>query len=296
MKPPAFDYVRAESLEHALDTLGRYGDECRILAGGQSLIGQLNKRVLTPGVLLDINGLTQLRRVDDHGDTVVVGALTRHRDLEMRQAQRRDLPLFRRVASLIGHPQIRYRGTVGGSLCHSQEVAEWSVLCCLLEATITLRSATGRRTLTADEFFRSRFVTARAADELLEQVTIPTMDSMTGWFFDEVGHSHGATFIAVGVTGRLDNEGRLASLRVAAGGISEVPVESVISTSMIGESLTPEAVEDARARCLSEFRDRGHDDGPTSLDYRARAASNLVARGLLAIAAPPASATEGGDR
>ena len=171
MKPPIFDYVAAESHEHALDVLREHGDDAKVLAGGQSLVPLMSFRLAKPAVLLDINGLDGLDAIEaDHG-RMRIGALTRQCELLTHPLIAEHCPLIRAATEFIGHPAIRNRGTVGGSVAHADPAAELPILLQVLDAEIEVRSAGSRRTIPADDFFLGLLMTGMNPEELLTAVS-----------------------------------------------------------------------------------------------------------------------------
>lgn len=193
MKPAPFAYVRAGSVAEALETLGTFGHEhdngeghAKVLAGGQSLVTLMNLRLARPDLLVDIGDLDELSRTFEDDDSVVLGALVRHRTLETDPMLRHRLPLVAAAASHIGHIAIRNRGTLGGSLSHADPAAELPLAMVVHEAVIHVESVTGgRRSVRAEDFFESIFTTTMRPDELLTWVTVPSTQSGQGWGFVE---------------------------------------------------------------------------------------------------------------
>lgn len=172
MKPPPLEYRRARSVDEAVALLGEYGDEAKLLAGGQSLVPMLNLRLARPAVLVDIGDLP-LGSVDVGPEAVSFGALVRHRRLETDPVVANAVPLLAQVAPWIGHPAIRNRGTLGGSLAHADPTAELALATVALDARIGVVGPSGRRELPADGFFLGPFTTGLDPDELIVDVWVP---------------------------------------------------------------------------------------------------------------------------
>ena len=167
MKPAPFDYYAPTSVEEACSLLSQYGDDAKILAGGQSLVPVMALRLAQPSVLIDINTVRELDYIhgDDHG--LAIGAITRHRSVERSAAVREKSPILSAAVEWIGHPQIRNRGTIGGSLAHADPAAELPALAAILEATFSVRNANGtKRTLKAADFFVTYLTTALGSDAI----------------------------------------------------------------------------------------------------------------------------------
>jgi carbon-monoxide dehydrogenase medium subunit len=167
VKPPPFEYRAARSVDEAVELLHSLGDEAKIIAGGQSLIPMMNFRLAQPGILIDVNGLDELDFVRAEAAELVVGARTRTHRLETSPEVREAAPLLAEAAALVGHPAIRHRGTIGGSLVHGDSAAELPTAAVTLDARITLRSVRATREVPASEFFLGPFMTAAEQDELL---------------------------------------------------------------------------------------------------------------------------------
>ncbi|HEY7566434.1 MAG TPA: FAD binding domain-containing protein, partial [Gemmatimonadaceae bacterium] len=181
MKPPAFEYHVADSLDQALSLLADYGDEAKPLAGGQSLIPLLNFRLARPAALIDLNHIDALKGITRADGALRIGAMTRQHALERDDLVRRYAPLIVETMPHVAHPQIRNRGTLGGSLAHAEPAAELPAVMITLGARLHLRSKRADRWLSADEFFTGLFATALQTGELLTTVEIPTLPERTGY-------------------------------------------------------------------------------------------------------------------
>ena len=216
MKPAPFAYQAPASLEAALELLARHGGDAKILAGGQSLIPVMNFRLAEPALLVDINRLAELDfiRADEDG-TLRIGAMTRQRRLERDPLVAARAPLLHEAMPFIAHPQIRNRGTFGGSLAHADPAAELPALAVALGARFRLRRAGGDRWVEAGDFFAGLFTTALAPDEMLVEAAIPPSPARTGWAFLEIARRHG-DYAQVGLAARvtLDESGRCREARL----------------------------------------------------------------------------------
>ena len=273
-------YIAAEHLEHALDVLGEYGEDASVLAGGQSLIPMLNVGLLQPGVIVDIDRLSGLSRIDASDGRLYVGALARHHEVSRAGLVRADCPVLAEAASLIGHPQIRNRGTVGGSLAHADPVAELPALMLALEAEIEARSREGNRMIPAAQFFISYFTTALDKREILTQVCIPMFPAMTGMSFQELSIREG-DFAIVGVCAvlTLDEVGTCLDARVALAGVDATPVRAQKAEAIVrGSRLSDELLEAAAAAAADAVEPE--DDIRASAAYRRRMTRVFVRRAL----------------
>jgi carbon-monoxide dehydrogenase medium subunit len=173
MIPAKFDYVAAESAAHAIDLLGQHGDDAKVLAGGHSLLPMMKLRLAAPEILIDIARASGLSGISLDGDEIVVGATTRHADLASSELVRTEAPLLTHAASLVGDPQIRHRGTIGGSLAHADPAADLPMALVVLGGAVDISGPNGTRRVAADDFFTGFFETAIAEGELLTAVRVP---------------------------------------------------------------------------------------------------------------------------
>jgi carbon-monoxide dehydrogenase medium subunit len=222
VKPPPFAYHDPQTVDEALDLLAESGEDASVLAGGQSLIPLMNMRLSRPDVVIDVNGVGALDEVTVTPDTVTIGATSRLSALERDNRITDALPVITQAASYVAHPQIRNRTTMGGTLCHADPAAEIPSVAVALDAQLNLRSRAGTRTVTADEFFDSVFVTAKNPDELLLSTNFPRRPGMVVRY-DEVARRHGDfPFVGLCLGMRLD-DGVVAEACAAAAGIAERP-------------------------------------------------------------------------
>jgi CO/xanthine dehydrogenase FAD-binding subunit len=186
MKPPKFTYTCPWSVEEVLTLLAQGSEDTKLLAGGQSLVPLLNLRMAQVTALIDVNRLTELSFIKRENGTLRVGALTRHRQLEISDEVRTAQPLISRAAAEVGHLAIRNRGTIGGSLVHADPAAEWPLVAVTLNAQFVLRSQDKTRTVAARDFFLAPLTTAIQADEMLCEVHFPIAAGRTVWGFQEL--------------------------------------------------------------------------------------------------------------
>jgi 2-furoyl-CoA dehydrogenase FAD binding subunit len=217
MKPAAFDYVRAETLDEALEVLRQEGSDARIIAGGQSLMAMLNMRLARPRTLIDIMRLPELARIDARGDTIIVGAGVRQAALLAWPELGRSLQLVALALPWTGHAQTRSRGTVCGSIAHADPSAELPLVLQALGGEVHLRSAKRRRRVAAREFFSGMMTTTRAEEELIEAVSFPAAQQRCA--FREVARRHGDFAIVAAAAVQT-----AAGVRLAIGGVADMPV------------------------------------------------------------------------
>ena len=219
MKPPAFDYVRAETSDEVVEVLHREGPSARVLAGGQSLLPMLNMRLARPSVLVDIMGVAEWNHVDDDGNTLRIGAAVRQAALQRRADLMQRQPLLAMALPWVGHVQTRSRGTICGSVAHADPSAEIPLVLMALGGEIRLRSRRRTRRVAAAEFVIGMMTTARADDEVIEAVCVPAARPNVGYAFREVARRHG-DFAIVGCAAVADRFG----VRLAVGGVADRPV------------------------------------------------------------------------
>jgi carbon-monoxide dehydrogenase medium subunit len=218
MKPPPFDYHAPASAAEALELLGRYGADARLLAGGQSLVPLLNFRLSAPTVIVDLNRAADLAYIKEDGGRVRLGAMTRQRAIEFSPLVRGRLPLLAEATRWVGHLPTRTRGTVGGSLAHSDPAAEYPAVAAALDAELVIRGSAGERVVRAAEFFVGLMTTALQPGEMLVEVRMAAQAPGSGWAFEEFSRRHG-DFAIVGIAATVAVEGdRCRSARLAACG------------------------------------------------------------------------------
>ncbi len=255
MKPAPFAYVRAESLAHATAALSEFGDEGKILAGGQSLLPLMNFRLARPEALIDIGGLSGLSGLKTRNGNVVVGALTRHLDLERCQHAGPLGSLLRASAAKVGHLPIRTRGTFGGSVAHADPAAEWCMLTVLLDGSVTAVSVSGERQIAARDFFETIFTTALRPDEVLTAVTLPALGDNHRVAIAEFARRAGDFAIVAAMVACTLDGGSLEQARVCFGGVASRPVRSpaaeAVLTGRPADATTFADAADAAAEAVS---------------------------------------------
>ena len=282
MKPAPFDYYRANTLDEALDYLAEYGDEAKVIAGGQSLIPTMNFRLAQPAILIDLNPVAEMAYIKPGADNGLhIGAMTRQRAVEKDPLIADRAPLIQAAMPTIAHPQIRNRGTFGGSIAHADPSAELPAVILALEATLTLRSRRGERSLPARDFFVDLFTTALAPDELLIEVSLPAQVARSGWGFSEVSRRHG-DFAIVGAVAALtlDEADRCRAARLVFISVGPGPVEATQAARQLqGQPLTDEAIAAAANTAARQDIDPSADIH-ASVAYRRHLAEVLAQRVL----------------
>ncbi len=218
MKPAAFDYVRLNDQTQACELLKRYGEDARILAGGQSLITVLNMRLAAPAVLLDVSRCEPLNYVKVAGQMLEVGAAATQASVEWRKDLATEVPLLSHAFPFISHFQVRNRGTVCGSVAHADPSAELPLCLAVLKGEVVLASSRQQRVVSAQDFFQGMLTTARQSDELITAVRYPLARDGEGYAFDEFSLRHGDFAIAscAAVVGR-------DFIRLGVGGVADRP-------------------------------------------------------------------------
>jgi CO/xanthine dehydrogenase FAD-binding subunit len=281
MKPPAFEYVAASSVEEAVSLLAQHESDAKVIAGGQSLVPMLNFRLLAPAVLVDLNRIPGLAGVDEHEGGLRIGALTRHHTLETSELVKARFPVLHAAMQFVAHLAIRNRGTIGGSLSHADPAAELPTMAVLLDAEIEAQGPNGARTIAAQDFFESALATALEEDEIVTEIRLPALPEETGWAFEEFARRSGDFGIAgVGATLSLAG-GTVAQARIALLGVGQTPIrasaaEDLLSGKERDDDLIAAAAEAARGAAEPE------DDLHGSADYRLHLVGVLARRALAA--------------
>ena len=285
MKASAFSYARATSVGNALELLAAHGDKAKVLSGGQSLMPAMNLRLISPEWIVDIGGLTELRGIAVSGDTLRIGALTRHVDLLNSPEIAAHLPLLTEAIAHVAHPAIRNRGTIGGSLAHADPAAELPACMLALNATIIVRGPAGERRIPAEDFFTGIYETALSMDELLMAVELPVAPKNSAHFFCEFARRHGDYGI-VGLAAQAIVEGDiLTDLRLAYFAVGDRPVLAKAATKLVNIAITPAVLSEA-LRALGEELDP-QEDQQASVSMRRHLAKVLLARCVAALLGRP---------
>jgi aerobic carbon-monoxide dehydrogenase medium subunit len=183
--PPEFDYIAPDTLDEALQALSGGGEDAKILAGGHSLLPLMKLRFAAPEYLIDLGRITELSYVRDEGTYVAIGALTRHHDVNTSALLAAEIPLLAHAAGQVGDPQIRHRGTIGGSVAHADAASDLPAVLLALDATFVIRGASGTRPVPAAEFFKGIFETALEPGELLTEIQVPKPSAPNAWSFQK---------------------------------------------------------------------------------------------------------------
>lgn len=275
MKAAAFDYVRASSVDEAVGLLAKHGGEAKLLAGGQSLLPALNLRLMTPEVLIDISGIASLRGIHIDGDTVKIGALTRHADLLVSPEIAAHAPLIAQAMPHIAHPAIRNRGTIGGSLSHADPASELPACVQALGATLVLRGPGGERRVAASSFFTGLYETVMTPGEMLIGIEFPPIRAGERAHFHEFARRMG-DYAIVGLAAQANVSGdRISAARLAFFGVGERATLCPAAAEALARGpMTANAVADAQAALARDLSPQN--------DHQASSATRMhLARVLL---------------
>jgi carbon-monoxide dehydrogenase medium subunit len=294
MKPAPFRYLAPRSLEETLALLAEHGGEAKLLAGGQSLVPAMNFRLARPAVLIDCNGVDELAYIaageNAPGAALRIGAMTRQRAVERSADVARETPLLHRAMPFIAHPQIRNRGTIGGSLAHADPAAELPAVALTLDARFLVLHPGGERWIPARAFYTGLFATALEAGEILAEIEIPPPAARTGWAFQEFSRRHGDFALAgVATAVSLAEDGRCARATIALLGVGEGPIlaldagEMLVDAAVRDGALEPGAIEEAARVAVEDLEP--FSDVHASAGFRRHLARVLVERSLRAATA-----------
>ncbi len=280
MKPPPFDYLAPSSLDEALALRAEHAADSLVLAGGQSAMPLLNLRMALPATVIDLGRVPGLAGIREYDGGVAFGAMTRQREAERSPLVRDRLPLAAQALVHVGHPTIRNRGTIGGSIAHADPASELPAVALLLDGELVAQSTRGERTIAAGDFFVGALATALEPDELLVEVRLRGISGRAGTAFLEVARRHGdVAIVAAGAVVALADDGTIADARLAFTGVGPAPVrahdaETLLRGARPGDEIFAEAAERAAAAL-----EPGSDAHATAA-YRRRIAGVLARRSL----------------
>jgi aerobic carbon-monoxide dehydrogenase medium subunit len=267
--PAPFDYELAESADHAVALLGQHGEDAKLLAGGHSLLPLMRMRLAEPSVLVDIGRLRDLDYVRDAGDRLAIGALTTHEELHFDELLLRECPIVARTAGRIGDPQVRHRGTIGGSVAHADPASDLPTVLLALEADLVVHGPGGDRTVPARDFWTGIFESDLGAQDLLTEIRVPKTGG-AGWSYQKFS-PRAQDWAVVGVAAVTRNGGTAVALT----NMGETPVRA----SAVEEALAGGAgAADAAERALEGTN--APNDALASADYRRHLAKVLVRRAV----------------
>lgn len=281
MKPAPFEYHVPTSIEQALDLISQHADDGKILAGGQSLVPAMNFRIVQPGMLIDLNRISELSYISEESSVIRVGAMTRERQLEFDASIEKHTPLLHEAAPSIAHPQIRNRGTIGGSIVNADPAAELPVLMLALDARLKAKNTLGERWIDAKDFFVGMFTTALEPDEILVEIELPFMPARTGWSFMEVAPRAGDyALMGVAVMVTLDENGKCENAKLVYLNAGDGPVDAMEAAKLLaGEELSDKLIDSA-AEHVSEKEITPFGNVHTSPEFQRHLAKVLTKKAL----------------
>jgi carbon-monoxide dehydrogenase medium subunit len=274
--PLAFDYEVAESVDHAIELLGQHGDEAKLLAGGHSLLPIMKLRLAAPTVLVDIGRLSDLNYVRDEGDTLAIGAMTRHCDMERDSTLQEHCGLVTYTASLVGDPSVRHRGTIGGSVSHGDAASDLPSALLALDATFVVRGPNGERTVASGDFFRDYLQTTLEPDEVLTEIRVPKLKG-AGWSYKKFNR-RAQDWAVVGAAAVVErSNGSIGSARIGLTNMGSTPLRATAAESALSGA-DPSSVAEA-TRSADEGTSPSSDIA-ASAEYRRHLARVLSRRAV----------------
>ncbi len=281
MIPSQFDYVRVSTVDEAVAALAEHGEDAKVLAGGHSLLPIMKLRLSVPSVLIDISGVTELNYVRVDGDQVAIGAGTRHHDLETSEVAKAEVPLLPHVASRVGDPQVRHRGTLGGTVAHCDPASDLPTALLALDATVVVAGPDGRREIPITEFFLGFFETAMAEGELIVELRVPRTGS-AGWAYEKfTRRENDWPIVAAAAVHRPDG-----SVGVALANMGGVVLRASAVEAALAEGRTIEEAAELAAEGTSPTSDMHAD-----VEYRSHLARLLTRRALKVAAGETGAST-----
>ena len=269
MIPASFDYVKASSADEAISLISEHGDEAKLLAGGHSLIPMMKLRLAVPSVLVDIAGVRDLSHVEDRGDHIAIGALAKHRSIETSELLIAQCPMLAHVASKVGDPQVRHRGTIGGSLAHSDPASDLPAAVLALGGSLIVQGPNGQREIAATDFFTGYFESALAEDEMLTEVKVPKSPG-TNWNYQKFNR-RAQDWAIVGVAAaQVDGAMQVSLVNMGSTPLRATAVETALASGASAAEAADEAANGTEAPT----------DLNASPEYRAHLARVLTKRAL----------------
>ena len=254
MFPANFGYVAARSLEEALQLMAKHGDDGKLLAGGHSLIPAMKLRLQSPQTLIDLGTVPGLQGVTVDGNHLVIGALTVHADVASSDLVRKHVPALADAAAVIGDVQVRNRGTIGGSVAHADPAADLPVVLTALNASFIAQSASGKRSISVDDFFTDFYTTALNANEILTEIHVPIPAAGTGTAYVKLPHpASGYVVVSAAALIVRQRSGTCTASRIAIGGLGSGPIRAISTELQLqGKPLTTQTITAAAAAAAEE--------------------------------------------
>jgi carbon-monoxide dehydrogenase medium subunit len=280
MFPADFGYVAAHSVDEALQLLTQHGEDAKLLAGGHSLIPAMKLRLASPRTLIDLGTVQGLSGMRVDGDALAIGALTVHADIAASELVRQRAPGLAAAAGVIGDAQVRNRGTIGGSCAHADPAADFPVILTALGASFIAVSPSGKRTISADDFFVDFYTTALAPNEILIEIRVPLPPADAGTAYHKLANpASGYVVVSAGALVRRDASGKCLEARLAIGGVGGKPFRPAATENALrGKPLTPETIAEA----VLKAADGSDPDGEVyaSAEYKRHMATVLARRAI----------------
>jgi len=267
--PAAFDYEVAESADHAVSLLGEHGEDAKLLAGGHSLLPLMRLRLAAPSVLVDVGRIGDLNYVRDGGDHIAVGALTTHEEAHFSDLLKRECPIMAHTAGEVGDPQVRHRGTVGGSVAHADPASDMPTVLLALDATLVVQGPDGERTVPASDFWVGIFESALGPQDMLTEIRVPKLAG-TGWNYQKF-HPRAQDWAIVGVAAVARNGG----VNVALTNMGEKPLRASAVEQALAAGSDPAAAAEQALEGTSP-----PNDALASSEYRQHLAKVLTRRAI----------------
>jgi len=286
MKPAPFDYVAPTTVGEAVSALRHCDGEAKLLAGGQSLVPLLNMRMARPQLVVDLGRISELDYIRADDGALSIGAMTTKRTVELSQLVKERQPLLHAATLFIGHPQIRNRGTVGGSMAQADPAAEYPAVAVALGAELRALGPRGERSIAAEDFFETYLTTALGPAEVLTEVRVPPLPERTGCAFQEVARRHGDFAMAgAAVSVSLDGQGFCSDARIVLFGVAPTPYRARSAEEAVRGEKPGEVLFAAAAGAAREALDEPISDIHASAEFRAHLAQVLTQRALAEAAA-----------
>lgn len=280
MQPRAFEYVRAASMAEAVGLLAKHGEKAKILAGGQSLVPLMKLRLVAPEVVVDLNRVPGLSAIREGGGSLRIGAMVRHRELAESPLIRERYPLLADVPHVLGDPQVRNMGTIGGSLAHADPAGDWGTALIAFDASLRAVGPNGERTLPVDGFFKDPFTTALDPAEILTEIRIPVPPPHSGGAYAKLKRKTGDfAIVAVSAQVALADGGTIAAARIGVGAVGPIPFRAEKAAGSLIGKLPSDGVLREAGRLASEASEPAS-DFRGSAEYRRRIVALLARRAL----------------
>jgi len=278
MIPSAFDYEVAGSIDAAISLLKDGGEDAKLLAGGHSLLPLMKLRLARPSLLVDIGRLSDLSFIREDGDAIAIGALTRHHDLQHSKVLAKTCPILSHTAAGIGDAQVRHRGTIGGSVAHSDPASDFPTVLLALEAELVAQGSGGERTIAASDFFTGLFETALNPDELLTEIRVPKLDAKQhAWSYQKF-HRRAQDWAIVGVAAVLErSNGGIGKAAIGLTNMGSTPLRAAAAEAALAGA-KPDGVAAAAEKVADGTSPPADTNG--SADYRKHLARVLTRRAV----------------